>query len=83
MLAEIRALDPRPGTRFAGGNTDAIVADVEVRAAGDGSWAVELNPETLPRVLVDHIYFAQVVRPRQEPGREGLSRPNACRTPTG
>ena len=60
MLAEIRALDPRPGTRFAGGNTDAIVADVEVRAAGDGSWAVELNPETLPRVLVDHIYFAQV-----------------------
>jgi RNA polymerase sigma-54 factor len=60
MLAEIRALDPRPGTRFVGGNTDAIVADVEVRAAGDGSWTVELNPETLPRVLVDHIYFAQV-----------------------
>ena len=28
--------------------------------AGDGSWAVELNPETLPRVLVDQIYFAQV-----------------------
>ncbi|MEW9807432.1 RNA polymerase factor sigma-54 [Mesorhizobium sp. ZMM04-5] len=60
MLAEIRALDPRPGTRFVGGNADAIVADVEVRAAGDGSWTVELNPETLPRVLVDHIYFAQV-----------------------
>jgi RNA polymerase sigma-54 factor len=60
MLAEIRALDPRPGTCFAGGATDAIVADVEVRAAGDGSWTVELNPETLPRVLVDHIYFAQV-----------------------
>ena len=31
-----------------------------VRAAGDGSWAVELNPETLPRVLVDQVYFAQV-----------------------
>jgi RNA polymerase sigma-54 factor len=60
MLAEIRALDPRPGTRFVGGNTDAIVADVELRAAGDGSWTVELNPETLPRVLVDHIYFAQI-----------------------
>jgi RNA polymerase sigma-54 factor len=60
MLAEIRALDPRPGARFSGGNTDTIVADVEVRAAGDGSWTVELNPETLPRVLVDHIYFAHV-----------------------
>jgi RNA polymerase sigma-54 factor len=60
MLAEIRALDPRPGTAFSGGVSDAIVADVEVRAANDGSWTVELNAETLPRVLVDHIYFAQV-----------------------
>src|SRR5690606_21370302 len=60
MLAEIRALEPRPGLAFSGGNTDAIVADVEVRAAGDGTWVVELNAETLPRVLVDQTYFAQV-----------------------
>ncbi|TRC92903.1 RNA polymerase factor sigma-54 [Mesorhizobium sp. WSM4303] len=60
MLAEIRALDPRPGMAFSVGTSDAIVADVEVRAANDGSWTVELNAETLPRVLVDHIYFAQV-----------------------
>jgi RNA polymerase sigma-54 factor len=60
MMAEIRALDPRPGTAFSGGASDAIVADVEVRAAGDGSWAVELNPETLPRVLVDQAYFTRV-----------------------
>lgn len=60
MLAEIRRLDPRPGTVFAGGNVDAIVSDIEVRQASDGSWTVELNPETLPRVLVDNIYFAQV-----------------------
>ncbi|TIS31467.1 MAG: RNA polymerase sigma-54 factor, partial [Mesorhizobium sp.] len=60
MLAEIRALDPRPGMAFSGGASDAIIADVEVRAANDGSWVIELNPETLPRVLVDHIYFARV-----------------------
>ncbi|RRI07702.1 RNA polymerase sigma-54 factor [Mesorhizobium tamadayense] len=60
MLAEIRALDPRPGTAFSGGASDAIIADVEVRAAADGSWTVELNADTLPRVLVDHIYFARV-----------------------
>ncbi|TGV74425.1 RNA polymerase sigma-54 factor, partial [Mesorhizobium sp. M00.F.Ca.ET.158.01.1.1] len=47
MLAEIRALDPRPGMAFSGGASDAIVADVEVRAANDGSWTVELNAETL------------------------------------
>jgi len=60
MLAEIRALDPRPGMAFSGGSSDAIVADVEVRAASDGTWAVELNPDTLPRVLVDNVYFARV-----------------------
>lgn len=60
MLAEIRALDPRPGLEFGSGRSEAIVADVEVREAGDGSWAVELNPETLPRVLVDQAYFSAV-----------------------
>lgn len=60
MLAEIRALDPRPGLAFVGGAADAIVPDVEVRPASDGSWAVELNADALPRVLVDQIYFAQV-----------------------
>jgi RNA polymerase sigma-54 factor len=60
MLAEIRALDPRPGMAFSGGSSEAVIADVEVRAANDGSWTVELNPETLPRVLVDQIYFAHV-----------------------
>ncbi|MEJ6785738.1 RNA polymerase factor sigma-54 [Aminobacter sp. Piv2-1] len=60
MLGEIRALDPRPGGAFAGGAADTIVPDVEVRQAADGSWMVELNPETLPRVLVDQVYFAQV-----------------------
>jgi RNA polymerase sigma-54 factor len=60
MMAEIRTLDPKPGMAFAGGNTDTIVADVEVRAASDGSWTVELNAETLPRVLVDQVYFSHI-----------------------
>ncbi|PWJ84212.1 RNA polymerase RpoN-/SigL-like sigma 54 subunit [Pseudaminobacter salicylatoxidans] len=61
MMAEIRGLDPRPGAAFAGGGVaDAIVPDVEVCPASDGSWAVELNSDALPRVLVDQAYFAQV-----------------------
>ncbi|CCV05346.1 hypothetical protein MESS2_1540031 [Mesorhizobium metallidurans STM 2683] len=72
MLAEIRALDPRPGMAFSGGASDAIVADVEVRAANDGSWTVELNAETLPRVLVDHIYFAQVSPHAKKPDGKGF-----------
>ena len=49
---------------------DAIVPDVEVRAAADGSWTVELNPETLPRVLVDQIYFAQVIGHAKDPAEK-------------
>lgn len=60
MLAEIRALDPKPGTRFDTGASEMIVPDVSVRPAADGGWLVELNPETLPRVLVNQSYFATV-----------------------
>jgi len=70
MLAEIRALDPRPGLAFSGGASDAIVADVEVRAANDGSWAVELNADTLPRVLVDNVYFARISSHTKDQGEK-------------
>ncbi|GAA4126669.1 RNA polymerase factor sigma-54 [Aminobacter aganoensis] len=72
MLAEIRALDPRPGGGFAGGSADTIVPDVEVRQAADGSWAVELNPETLPRVLVDQVYFAEVTGRTKDQGERNF-----------
>lgn len=62
MLAELRRLDPRPGVAFTGGTADIIVPDVIVRQANDGSWAIDLNPETLPRVLVNQSYFASVSR---------------------
>ena len=45
-----------------------------MRAAGDGSWTVELNPDTLPRVLVDQVYFAEVSRHAKNQGeREFLA----------
>ena len=65
MLAEIRALDPKPGTAFETGTIDSIIPDVSVRAAPDGSWAIELNPSALPRVLVNQTYYASVSRTAQ------------------
>jgi len=62
MTAEIRALDPRPGLGFAGGTAETVVPDVLVRLANDGTWAIELNPDVLPRVLVDQSYYAEVAR---------------------
>lgn len=75
MMAEIRALDPKPGTRFETGSTELIVPDVSVRPASDGGWTVELNPETLPRVLVNQTYFATVTgkMPKKDAGQEFLS----------
>ena len=60
MIAEIRALDPRPGLTFGGETAAPVVPDVFVRAAQGGGWTVELNTETLPRVLVNQQYYATV-----------------------
>ncbi len=60
MVAEIRQLDPKPGRAFGGGAAGTIIPDVILRAAPDGSWLIDLNPETLPRVLVNQTYHARV-----------------------
>lgn len=62
MLAELRRLDPKPGRAFEGGPIEAVVPDVFVREGNGGGWAIELNPETLPRVLVNRTYYATVTR---------------------
>lgn len=61
MIAEIRGLTPRPGAAFAGGEAATPVApDVYVREGPGGLWNVELNSDTLPRLLVDQRYHARV-----------------------
>ena len=60
MVAELRALTPRPGGAFGGEPTPAVVPDVFVREGQGGLWHVELNGDTLPRLLVDQRYHARV-----------------------
>lgn len=62
MLAELRRLDPKPGHAFEGGIIEAVMPDVYVREAPGGGWAIELNSETLPRVLVNRTYYATVTK---------------------
>lgn len=59
MLAELRQLDPKPGRAFGSGPIEAVVPDVFVRV-GSAGWQIELNPEVLPRVLVNRTYYATV-----------------------
>jgi RNA polymerase sigma-54 factor len=60
MVAELRALTPRPGAAFGGEPLQTVVPDVYVREGLGGLWHVELNSETLPRLLVDQRYHARV-----------------------
>jgi RNA polymerase sigma-54 factor len=62
MIAEIKSLDPRPGLAFDPPLAQLVVPDILMRAQPDGGWIVELNAETLPRVLVNNKYHAQVSR---------------------
>src|SRR5215813_6480956 len=60
MIAEIRHLNPKPGLAFGNTLVQPIVPDVFVRQGPDGSYIVELNSDTLPRVLVNQRYYAEV-----------------------
>ncbi|TCS64742.1 RNA polymerase factor sigma-54 [Varunaivibrio sulfuroxidans] len=62
MINELQALDPKPGRRFDHSITQAIVPDVFMRAGADGQWIIELNGDTLPRVLINNSYYAEVSR---------------------
>jgi RNA polymerase sigma-54 factor len=62
MIAEIKALTPKPGLAFGSTPMQAVVPDVLLKEGADGHWIVELNPDTLPRVLVNQTYYAVVSR---------------------
>ncbi len=60
MVAEIRSLDPRPGHAFDPPLAQTVVPDLLMRAGAAGGWVVEINGQTLPRVLVNRRYYARV-----------------------
>jgi len=60
MIGEIRQLNPKPGLAFGSTLVQPIVPDVLVRAGPDGAWQVELNSDTLPKVLINQRYYAQI-----------------------
>ena len=60
MLTEIRHLDPKPGNAFGSFVLSPVIPDIFVRPAPDGTWLVELNSDTLPRVLVNNQYYSTV-----------------------
>ncbi len=68
MIAEIRALDPKPGAGHDAAPPVPIIPDVLMRPAPGGDWLLELNPDTLPRLLVSEALHAKVLlrAPRED-----------------
>jgi RNA polymerase sigma-54 factor len=61
MIVELKSLDPKPGAREAEAPVQPLIPDVLLRPVADGGWFLELNRETLPRVLVNHELHARVL----------------------
>lgn len=63
MIAEIKSLNPRPASTFDHFIVQTIVPDVIMKPipkSEGGGWRVDLNNDTLPRVLVNQQYFTEV-----------------------
>jgi RNA polymerase sigma-54 factor len=69
-LELVRSLQPRPGSLISEVRPDYVIPDVLVRKRA-GTWQVELNPETQPKLRVNDDY-AKLIR-RADDGAE-----NAC-----
>lgn len=65
MIRELRGYDPKPGCRYGGEPAQAVVPDLFVARTKTG-WAVEINTATLPRVLVNRAYYAELGRGCQD-----------------
>ena len=59
-ILRLRRLSPKPGLAFGGGAVSGVEPDVFVRETPQGGWAVELNSDTLPRVLVNKRYYREI-----------------------
>ena len=73
MIRELRAYDPKPGCQFARSGAESVSPDVLVHRTATG-FAVELNQATLPRLLVNRRYYAELKRgPHDKASRAWLS----------
>ena len=65
MIGEIQALNPKPAAEFDHLVVQTAIPDVLMKKLPKnlgGGWRVELNNETLPRVLVNNEYYTEVAQ---------------------
>ncbi len=60
MFVEIKSLCPKPASAFTADVAPTLIPDVVLLPRHGGGWHVELNTDTLPRVLVNARYYAEI-----------------------
>ncbi len=77
MIEEIRSLNPKPAAEFDHLVVQTAIPDVIMKRLPKnlgGGWRVELNNETLPRVLVNQEYYTEVTsKTKDKKDKEYLS----------
>jgi len=67
MIAELRSLDPKPAASYETTPAQIVIPDILMRPNGEDSWLIEINPDTMPRLLVNERFYARVApRARKE-----------------
>ena len=61
IIADIKSLNPKPAADWEHDITSYVIPDVFVRRLKNGDYRVELNSMTLPRVLINHQYYSQIL----------------------
>ena len=57
MIAEVRALNPRPGLDVGFSAASSVIPDILVDRDRSGGWNVQLNGDTLPKICVNQSYY--------------------------
>lgn len=73
MIAEIRRLNPKPGAGFDAAPITPLIPDVLMRPGPDGDYMLELNPETMPRVLIRRGFHARMAAKASRETKQFLS----------
>lgn len=60
MIADIRALNPKPAAGYDNDNAACIIPDVFVRTNKQGDYLIELNSMSLPRILINREYYSEI-----------------------
>jgi len=68
MVSEIQSLNPKPALAFDHDVSQPVTPDIFMRPQSGSGWIVELNSETLPRVLVNNHYYARISREVRDKG---------------